>query len=77
MAEPPLDPVYVVVFIDAIQVMTCEGQASEAAAIDALAEFSARLAKRYPAITHLWENLTDPRSHRSCQSGPQSWPERR
>jgi transposase-like protein len=29
---------------------------SEAAAIDALAEFSARWEKRYPAITRLWEN---------------------
>src|SRR6202008_5016816 len=29
---------------------------SEAAALDALAEFSARWEKRYPAITRLWEN---------------------
>ena len=30
--------------------------ASEAAALDALAEFSAKWEKRYPAITRLWEN---------------------
>jgi putative transposase len=39
----------------------------EAAAIDALSEFSTKWEKRYPAITRLWEN-TWQNSRRSCSS---------
>jgi putative transposase len=54
----PLDPMYAVIFIDAILVKIREGYtaASEAAALDAFAEFSGKWEKRYPAIIRLWEN---------------------